>query len=84
MPLFSFIKSENRRAKQVLPGRVVTSRKREVVGKRVRGRIWCKYCVHVYINGKMRPVETIPGMGEERIRENDGKGEFKYDISDTL
>jgi hypothetical protein len=29
--------------------------------------VWCK-CVHKYINGKMRPVETIPGMGERRLR----------------
>jgi hypothetical protein len=26
----------------------------------------------VYENGKMRPVETIPEMGERRIKENDG------------
>jgi hypothetical protein len=31
-------------------------------------------------NGKMRPVETILGMGEGRIKENDGGGEFNYDI----
>jgi hypothetical protein len=29
----------------------------------------------------MRPVETIPGMGRGGIKENGGKGEFKYDIS---
>jgi hypothetical protein len=23
-----------------------------------------KYCVHMYVNEKMRLVETIPGMGE--------------------
>jgi hypothetical protein len=28
---------------------------------------------------KMRPLETIPGMGEERIKENDGGDEFNYD-----
>jgi hypothetical protein len=22
----------------------------------------CRYYVHMYVNGKMRPVETIPGM----------------------
>jgi hypothetical protein len=22
-----------------------------------------KYCVHMYANGKMRSIETIPGMG---------------------
>jgi hypothetical protein len=26
----------------------------------------------------------IPGMGEGRIKENNGGGEFKYDIFDTL
>jgi hypothetical protein len=33
----------------------------------------------MYVNGKMRPVETIPGMGGRRKKENGG-GEFKYDI----
>jgi hypothetical protein len=28
----------------------------------------------------MRPAETIPGMGEEGLKENDGEGEFNYDI----
>jgi hypothetical protein len=28
----------------------------------------------------MRPVETIPGMGEGEIKRNDGGGEFKYDV----
>jgi hypothetical protein len=28
----------------------------------------------------MRPVETIPGMGKGEIKENDGGGEFNYDI----
>jgi hypothetical protein len=36
----------------------------------------------MYINGKMIPVETVPGIrgggGEQR------RGEFKYDIFDTL
>jgi hypothetical protein len=26
----------------------------------------------------MRPVETVPGMGRGRIKENDGGGEFNY------
>jgi hypothetical protein len=32
----------------------------------------------MYENGKMRPVETTPGMGAG-IKENDGSGEFNYD-----
>jgi hypothetical protein len=38
----------------------------------------------MYVNGKMRPVETIPGMGKGEIKENDGGGELKYDIFDIL
>jgi hypothetical protein len=26
----------------------------------------------VYVNGKMRPIETVPGMGGAGIKENDG------------
>jgi hypothetical protein len=33
----------------------------------------------MYINGEMRHVETIPRMGMG-IKENDGRGEFKYNI----
>jgi hypothetical protein len=35
-------------------------------------------------NGKMRPVETIPGMRRGRKKENDGRGEFNYDILQAL
>jgi hypothetical protein len=34
----------------------------------------------MYVNGRMRPVETIPGMGGMGIGENDGGGEFNFDI----
>jgi hypothetical protein len=30
--------------------------------------------VHIYMNRKMRPVETPLGMREGRIKENDGEG----------
>jgi hypothetical protein len=32
----------------------------------------------------MIPVETIPGMQGKGIKENDGWGEFNYDIFDIL
>jgi hypothetical protein len=39
----------------------------------------------MYVNGKMRPAETIPGMEvREIIKENDGEGQYKYDIFDML
>jgi hypothetical protein len=34
----------------------------------------------MYVNGKMRPDETSPGMGRGKMKENDGGGEFNYDI----
>jgi hypothetical protein len=30
----------------------------------------------MYISGKMRPVETVLGMGGRGIKQNDGGGEF--------
>jgi hypothetical protein len=38
----------------------------------------------MYVNGKMIPVETIPGMGGQVIKENDGGGEFNCDIFDIV
>jgi hypothetical protein len=32
--------------------------------------------VHKYVTGKMIPVESIAGMGEELIKENGRGGEF--------
>jgi hypothetical protein len=34
----------------------------------------------IYENGTVRPVETAPGMRGGGIKENDGGGEFNYDI----
>jgi hypothetical protein len=34
----------------------------------------------MYENGKVRPVEAVPGMGGAGIKEKDGGGEFNYDI----
>jgi hypothetical protein len=33
---------------------------------------------HMYVNEKMRPVETIPGMEGGGTKENDGRVEFNY------
>jgi hypothetical protein len=38
----------------------------------------------MYVNGKMIPVETIPGMGGGKNKGEGGRGELKYDIFDTL
>jgi hypothetical protein len=42
------------------------------------------YCVQIYVNGKMRPVETILRMGWDGIKEKDGGDEFNYDIFNIL
>jgi hypothetical protein len=34
----------------------------------------------MYENGKMRPVETIPGRGGWRIKENDGGHELNSTV----
>jgi hypothetical protein len=34
--------------------------------------MWWKYYVLMSENGKMKPIETIPGIGGRRIKENDG------------
>jgi hypothetical protein len=46
--------------------------------------MWCKCCVHIYVNGKMRPVETIHGMEGGGMKERRGGGESRYDIFDAL
>jgi hypothetical protein len=38
----------------------------------------------MYVNPKMIPVKTTPGMGVEGRKESGGGGEFKHDIFDTL
>jgi hypothetical protein len=49
-------------------------------GKGMGGWIWCKYCVYMYVNGKMIAVKTLPGMGKREIKKNSWGGKFKYDI----
>jgi hypothetical protein len=46
----------------------------------VGGRMCWKYYILLCENGKMRPVETIPEMWKGGRKENDGGGEFNYDI----
>jgi hypothetical protein len=43
-------------------------------GKGEGGGTWYKYYIHMYVNGKVRPVETREWW----------RGEFKYDIFDIL
>jgi hypothetical protein len=64
---FLFTKLENMRVEQALPGRdgggkVGTSGREEEVGKE-HGRVnIVQILLHMYVNGKIRPVETILGM----------------------
>jgi hypothetical protein len=47
---------------QVLPGagREADTSGGEKGGERSWGGECCKYCVHIFEDGKMRPVKTIP------------------------
>jgi hypothetical protein len=38
----------------------------------------------MYVNAKMLPVETVPGIRGGEMKETSGGGKFKYDIYDTL
>jgi hypothetical protein len=35
----------------------------EEVGKRYKRVSMCKYYIHMYVNEKIIPIETVPGMG---------------------
>jgi hypothetical protein len=46
-----------------------------------KGEYSAKYFMLMYENGKMRHVESVPGIGGgEGIKENDGGGKFNYDM----
>jgi hypothetical protein len=38
----------------------------------------------MYVNGKIRPIETVPGMGGGRDKGEWWRGKFKYYIFDIL
>jgi hypothetical protein len=38
----------------------------------------------MYVNAKMLPVESVPGNQEGGVKERSGRGEFKFDVFDTL
>jgi hypothetical protein len=41
-------------------------------GKMVGGGIRCKKYVHMYVNAKMKPIETVPGIRGGEIKESSG------------
>jgi hypothetical protein len=63
---FSFIKLENRSMEQDCQGTLVPVGGRRMWGKGVGGWTWCKYCVYMYVNGKVSPIEMIAGMGGDK------------------
>jgi hypothetical protein len=60
--IYFLTKPENRRAEQILSEGLIPVGGGRKWGKGVGGLIWYKYCVYIYENGKLKPVETIPGM----------------------
>jgi hypothetical protein len=67
---------------QVFSGGLVSVGGSRVWEKGIEEIIWCKYCVQLYVNGKIIRAETIPGIGG--IKENDVGDEIKYDIFDMV
>jgi hypothetical protein len=49
-------------------------------GERDRRVNTVQKCVHMYVNARMIPAETVPGSGEQGIKESDRGGEFMCDI----
>jgi hypothetical protein len=43
-------------------------------GKRNTNMTRCKQCVHMHVNAKMRPVETVPGIRGGGMGERSGGG----------
>jgi hypothetical protein len=70
---------ENRKEEQVLPGLggLVPVGGGEEMVKGERRWIWCKNCIHMFVNGNIIAVDVILGSGDERKKENGGWGEFK-------
>jgi hypothetical protein len=62
---------ENRGRNRI--GAVGTVGREEVVGKGVGGWIWCKQCIHMYVNTKMIPVEAVPGIRGGEMWESSGR-----------
>jgi hypothetical protein len=60
-----------------------TNERGEEVGKKC-GKVNIVLSVHMYVNGKMIPIETISGMGKRVIKKKGGGGKFKYGIFDIL
>jgi hypothetical protein len=52
----------------------------EDIRKGHRGVNMWKYYMHMYEDGRMTPVETIPGTGGGGIKKNDRGGEFNSEI----
>jgi hypothetical protein len=65
MPFFSFYKIRKQEGITGSVWGVGTSGKVADMGKGYRR-------VNMHVNGKMTPVETIPGLGRGKIKENDG------------
>jgi hypothetical protein len=38
----------------------------------------------MYVNAKIIPLKLLKELGKEGVKESNGRGEFKYDIFDTL
>jgi hypothetical protein len=64
-----FSKMEIRKVRRDLSGGWRHQWEGEDIRRGAGGWIWWKCYVLMYENGKMRPVETVPGMGVRGIKE---------------
>jgi hypothetical protein len=57
---WAYIREQESRTNPILGVSINWGKKKQGMG--VGGWIWFKYYVHMYVNEKIIPVETIPGM----------------------
>jgi hypothetical protein len=75
-----FTKIKNKKSEQVPSVWLVPVGGGRMWGEGVGEWIWCKYCIHMYVNEKMKPVKLFQEWGKWGIKANGGGGEFHYDI----
>jgi hypothetical protein len=74
MSFFSFYKNREQEGRTGPIWGADTSSRGRMWIEGVGGQIWCKYCVHMYVNGKIRLLKLFQEW------EKRGKGEFSGDI----
>jgi hypothetical protein len=70
---FYFNKNRGQQDKTDPVSGIAASERREDIRRGcIRVSMVQKLCAHVYVNGKMKPAQTVPGMGGREIKNGRG------------